>query len=244
MEKKGFSSQQTTRLHHTKLIKFTRHQTTRPWPHQPLAPTTATTMPGGNNSKKQNNPQETPKGSVGRTPEQSDQRQHKAKASADAAMRRQGTNASRSQTANDSEQVQPMIFQKNGNNFQVALTDVAVTPHSGTDLSTMTSDANAAWHKCERASKNACELQQDLRSFVRNALFPSCKMITNKNQLNFKWEKESLCQFVCDGMNVLHEHKVQWWETNKDTVSVTLNRRRSDVSAQIKKAFMGESKMQ
>ena len=100
--------------------------------------------------------------------------------------------------------------------------------------------ANSAWYAMERASKSEKELQHDLQQFIRHTLFPACKMITGVQQLVFSDSQQSICQFVCSGMNVKPSFQSVWWELNKKSVHQHLNRRRTDVSSQIKKGLFSK----
>ena len=77
---------------------------------------------------------------------------------------------------------------------------------------------NTAWCECERANKTAEELKQDLKQFVRNHVFPKCKMVTNPMQLQFTTDKKSICQFVCEGMNVKPSWQGIGWEQSKKAI--------------------------
>ena len=92
----------------------------------------------------------------------------------------------------------------------------------------------------ERASKSEKELQHDLQQFIRHTLFPACKMITGAQQLAFSESPQSICQFVCGGMHVKPDFQSVWWELNKKLVHQQLNKRRTDVSGQIKKGFLSK----
>ena len=91
----------------------------------------------------------------------------------------------------------------------------------------------------ERASKSSMELQQDLRQFVRNTLFPAQKMITGAEQMAYSESAHSICQFVCGGMHVVPHFRAEWWEMNKKFVLQTLNRRRTDVGGLVKTKLIG-----
>ena len=100
--------------------------------------------------------------------------------------------------------------------------------------------ANTAWYECERANKTAEELKQDLKQFVRNHVFPKCKMVTNPMQLQFTTDKKSICQFVCEGMNVKPSRQGIWWEQSKKAIHQCINKRRGHVSTAVKNVFIGE----
>ena len=67
--------------------------------------------------------------------------------------------------------------------------------------------ANMAWYAMERASKSSMELQQDLRQFVRNTLFPAQKMITGAEQMAYSESAHSICQFAC-----------VWWNARRTSL--------------------------
>lgn len=138
------------------------------------------------------------------------------------------------------------IFSSQGNQLLSSpppTTVVAAASNHGATVSDLSvlgpTAANTAWYAMERASKSSLELQQDLRQYVRNTLFPSCKMFTSAEQMSYTESSHSVCQFVCEGMHVVPQFRAVWWEMNKKFIQQTLNRRRTDVTGQLKTKFLG-----
>jgi hypothetical protein len=96
------------------------------------------------------------------------------------------------------------------------------------------------WYACARSGQQA-DLQRkiDLQDFVRHDLFSGWKFFTDKRQLIFDTSSTAICYHICTAMNVKRDYWALWWEHNKDELVSTLNRKRTDVTAVVKRVFIG-----
>jgi hypothetical protein len=96
------------------------------------------------------------------------------------------------------------------------------------------------WFDCARSGKKAEEQRKiDLQDFVRHDLFCGWKFFTDKRQLVFDTGSTAICYHICTAMHVKRDYWALWWEHNKDELVSTLNRKRTDVTAVVKRVFIG-----
>jgi hypothetical protein len=108
---------------------------------------------------------------------------------------------------------------------------------SAVTASTKPSDT---WFESTRPGKDADDQRKiDLVDYVRRDLFPGWKFFTDPRQLVFDASETSLVRHICLGMHLKRDYWPDWWELNKSELVTTLNRKRTDVTAMIKKAFIG-----
>ena len=105
---------------------------------------------------------------------------------------------------------------------------------------TVSTNPTAKWFKSSRAGENEDEKRKrQLLDFVRRDMFPGWKFFTDRRQLVFDASETSLVRHICLGMGINREYWADWWEINKSELVATLNRKRTDVAAMIKKIFIG-----
>jgi hypothetical protein len=80
----------------------------------------------------------------------------------------------------------------------------------------------------------------DLIGYVRTELFPKLKFIMDKRQLVYSGEKGTICALICKDMSVKDSRAADWWETHKLLIMKTLNSKRADVTAAIKRTFVSK----
>jgi hypothetical protein len=80
----------------------------------------------------------------------------------------------------------------------------------------------------------------DLIGYVRTELFPKLKFFMDKRQLVFSGERGTICDLICRGMSVGDGRAAEWWETYKLLILKTLNSKRADVTAAIKRTFLSK----
>jgi hypothetical protein len=97
------------------------------------------------------------------------------------------------------------------------------------------------WFDCAKSGKKAEEQRKiDLQDFVRHDLFSAWKFFTDKRQLIFDTSSTAVCYHICTAMHVRPDFWSLWWEHNKDELVATLNRKRTDVTAVLKRVFIGK----
>jgi hypothetical protein len=111
--------------------------------------------------------------------------------------------------------------------------------------STCTSNATPSrdWFEaCRKSGRMGCDsmLSSDLVAYVRNDLFPKLKFIMDAKQLNFSTEMSSICYRICTEMGLVEPWASQWWEQYKKKILETLNNKRADVTATVKRAFLSK----
>ena len=62
----------------------------------------------------------------------------------------------------------------------------------------------------------------------------------NKNQMKWSTDPNSICSLIRTEMTVKNIYAEQWWETHSSQLVQTLNAKRADVTASIKRAFMSK----
>jgi hypothetical protein len=93
---------------------------------------------------------------------------------------------------------------------------------------------------CRESGRQGSEAQMiaDLVSYVRHDLFPKWKFFMSRHQLVFSLATDSICVQICNGMGVYEHFASKWWEEYHDKILETLNSKRADVTACIKRAFL------
>ena len=80
----------------------------------------------------------------------------------------------------------------------------------------------------------------DLITYVRNELFPKLKFVMDARQLMFSSSNNTICYQICRDMKVKEIRSVAWWELYKNKIVQTLNNKRADVTAAMKRVFMSK----
>jgi hypothetical protein len=83
-------------------------------------------------------------------------------------------------------------------------------------------------------------LEIDLIAYVRSDLFSKLKFFMDPKQLMFSTTEDSICYVICKDWNLKTDRAAQWWELYKDKIVHTLNCKRADVTAAIKRSFMSK----
>ena len=103
--------------------------------------------------------------------------------------------------------------------------------------------SSKSWYELCRANgrQGSAEMMTtEVVTYVRNDLFPKLKFFMHKKHMVFSNDPKSLCFQICNGMGVPESHACAWWEEYKMKVLETLNSKRADVTACIKRAFMSK----
>ena len=80
----------------------------------------------------------------------------------------------------------------------------------------------------------------DLKNYVRTKLFPYWKFFNSPKQMMFSTQKGCIVRKICIDNHVNEKLHYPWWESNKEAILSTLNRKRSDVTGYIKSRFVGK----
>jgi hypothetical protein len=116
---------------------------------------------------------------------------------------------------------------------------------SGGDASSLlTAQTPSLYNPQEKDPKReALEKKLQLQEYVRHELFPRWKFFTCPSQLVYDAQKGSIVLKICDSLNVSELGRMTWWERNKGTVVQILNMRRNEVTAYVKKRFIGKKNL-
>jgi hypothetical protein len=105
---------------------------------------------------------------------------------------------------------------------------------------TVSTKPSETWFESTRPGANADEARRiQLIDYVRKDMFPGWKFFTDPRQLVFDASETSLVRHICLGMHLKRDYWADWWELNKTELVTTLNRKRTDVTAMVKKIFIG-----
>jgi hypothetical protein len=78
-----------------------------------------------------------------------------------------------------------------------------------------------------------------VKGYVKTELFHVLKFVSSPSLIQFSSAPKSLCQVVCKKFNVSPHNQESFWNNYGNLIEKTLNRKRSDVSNLMKKAFKG-----
>lgn len=105
--------------------------------------------------------------------------------------------------------------------------------------SALTSSQSALYNPTEPdLAKEEAVRKKQLNEYVRHYLFPYWKFFTSPKQLVFNNKSGSIMVKICNNLNVATMGRMTWWELNKEKIVESLNRKRSDVTAYLKKEFI------
>ena len=76
--------------------------------------------------------------------------------------------------------------------------------------------------------------------YVKNEMFHQLKFISHPEMMIFSWEPQSICQVICTKFNVPKNGRVSFWSQYSKPIIQKLNKKRSDVSNAMRKAFKGK----
>jgi hypothetical protein len=105
----------------------------------------------------------------------------------------------------------------------------------------ITSNNCADWYEsCRQTGRKGSDsmLTVDLSRYVRNDLFSKLKFFMSQKQLKYNFNENSICQQIIKDMSLKGNRGAAWWEIFKNKISSTLNNKRADVTAAIKRSFM------
>jgi hypothetical protein len=113
---------------------------------------------------------------------------------------------------------------------------------SGGDASSVLTGQTPSLYNPEEKDprREALEKKLQLQEYVRHELFPRWKFFTCPSQLVYDAQNGSIVLKICNSLNVSELGRMTWWERNKQTVVQILNMRRNEVTAYVKKRFIGK----
>ena len=122
--------------------------------------------------------------------------------------------------------------------------DTSITTEVDHEAGSTNAPTNPAdWYEtCREKGRLGSEGVMELQfvSYVRKDLFPKLKFVMNKNQMKWSTDPNSLCSLIRTELRVKDMFAEQWWETHSNLIVQTLNAKRADVTASIKRAFMSK----
>ena len=123
-------------------------------------------------------------------------------------------------------------------------TEASITTEVDHEAGSTNAPTNPAdWYEtCREKGRLGSEGVMELQfvSYVRKDLFPKLKFVMNKNQMKWSTDPNSLCSLIRTELRVKDMFAEQWWETHSNLIVQTLNAKRADVTASIKRAFMSK----
>jgi len=69
--------------------------------------------------------------------------------------------------------------------------------------------------------------------------FCQLKFISSPEMIEFSWDKNSICQIVCEKFGVSSFEQTFFWSCYKKTVSQKLNKKRAEICNAMRKIFKG-----
>jgi len=131
------------------------------------------------------------------------------------------------------------------NNEHHITTENETTPAKSTN--TDVTDLSSVTDPFVYSSKNQMRadeiMKNQLTLFVRKDLFPMWKFFTHPKQLEYTENQNTVCQWICNTLNIPKNQKQDWWREKKGLIVSMLNRKRSDVAGSMKNTFIGKSTM-
>jgi len=107
--------------------------------------------------------------------------------------------------------------------------------------SVLTTQTPSLYNDCEKDPRQEeAERKMALQDYVRHDLFPRWKFFTDPRQLVYDGQKGSIVLKICNSLNVSELGRMTWWDRNKGTVVQILNQRRNEVTAYVKRRFVGK----
>jgi hypothetical protein len=119
-------------------------------------------------------------------------------------------------------------------------TNAPVTPITGS-VSTITNTPGDMFNAFSVDEKSSLEcIRQTLEHQLKGDLFRKLKFITNDAMMEFSVDPHSLCQYVCNQMNIKGPPQGQFWTNIKNTVKRMIEKQRTNATSGLKKSFIGK----
>ena len=78
-----------------------------------------------------------------------------------------------------------------------------------------------------------------IEQFVKGDFFRWLKFISSPEMIEFSWDKNSICQIVCEKFGVSSFEQTFFWSCYKKTVSQKLNTKCAEICNAMRKVFKG-----
>jgi len=116
----------------------------------------------------------------------------------------------------------------------------APTPDTEQSVSTMTNTPGSQFNafRIDEQSSLAC-YRQTMEFKLKGDVFRKLKFITNDAMMEFSIDPQSLCQYICNQMNIRGHQQGPFWTSIKDTVKRMIERQRTTATSGCKRAFIG-----
>ena len=88
-------------------------------------------------------------------------------------------------------------------------------------------------------TKQAIQHNRQVKEYAHGPLFSKLKLFSDPTELHYT-TKAGVCQSICKAMKVQEVYREKWWNYNSKIIRDELNKRRSEVTAQMQKVFIGK----
>ena len=97
------------------------------------------------------------------------------------------------------------------------------------------------WLAQEQLPKMVTDSRHTISTVCNNYLFPRIKFLNNKVDLDFSYNKKSICQHVLQRCNLAPSvDKQEWWKHNVKQLAVTMTSLRNNKTRSIRTSFYGK----
>ena len=96
------------------------------------------------------------------------------------------------------------------------------------------------WLAQEQLTKTVTDSQHTIATVCTNYLFPCVKFLHHKSDLEFSYNRKSICQHVLEQCNLAPSvNKQEWWNNNVRQLNVTFTSMRNNKTHSIHTSFYG-----
>ena len=97
------------------------------------------------------------------------------------------------------------------------------------------------WLAQEQLPKLVTDSRHTISTVCNNYLFPRVKFLNNKVDLEFSYNRKSICQHVLERCNLAPSvDKQEWWKHNVKQLAVTMTSLRNNKTCSIRTSFYGK----
>ena len=117
----------------------------------------------------------------------------------------------------------------------------ALWRHDTTLISEITSQGTNKWNTVRKHfEEDVDKTKREVDRYTKNGLFKKLKFVTERAQMEYDTNTNSICQIVCGKVNVSRDDSFKFWKMYGRSVESILNKKRADVNSSIKRSFIGE----
>ena len=96
------------------------------------------------------------------------------------------------------------------------------------------------WMAQEQLTKTVTDSQHTIATVCTNYLFPCVKFLHHKSDLEFSYNRKSICQHVLEQCNLAPSvNKQEWWNNNVRQLNITFTLMRNNKTRSIRTSFYG-----